>query len=330
MPKDLPVRVKTPPSVRIRRESASSNLATHQANSERSLHSVIKSVMFAFGDVRNPQDNTADTVEKILQDQMHLAYRLAWENCQQRGTSVVEVLDVVFLYRRDIPLLHRLYRRLSTRSQVRQLQQQLGAKMGASDGEKTLQELRYSFRLIDDPRLNEVLEESYIDAISQERLWRMDVRTRGMDRQEYLEFHAARGVSFGTSGPARRAFLEWLSQNVLWQLSPSAGDVLAFIAYEIVAKLTESAVAIRDTAKAINEEELQEVGRGRRYNPDFVSNNPLFRGKFREDPVPSGQLVDGPAIQPKDIYEALRRLQAFREPPLFAHNKEMADCLWLI
>lgn len=81
----------------------------------------------------------------------------------------------------------------------------------------------------------------------------MDVRTRGMDRQEYLEFHAARGVSFGTSGPARRAFLEWLSQNVLWQLSPSAGDVLAFIAYEIVAKLTESAIAIRDTAKAINE-----------------------------------------------------------------------------
>lgn len=214
----------------------------------------------------------------------------------------------------------------------------------------------------------------------QERLSRMDVRTRGMERQEYLEFHAARGVSFGTSAPARRAFLEWLTQNVVWQLSASAGDLLALIAYEIVAKLTETAVTIRDTAKAINEvstrlhksdfifiynihksgilsftkkkklvihnsgfqlvrrfvcslqlqEELQEVGHGRRYNPDFASNSSLFRGKFREDPSPSGQLVDGPAIQPKDIYEALRRLQATREPPLFAHNKEMTDFLWLI
>lgn len=38
MPKDLPVRVKTPPSVRIRRESASSNLATHQVRREVRHH----------------------------------------------------------------------------------------------------------------------------------------------------------------------------------------------------------------------------------------------------------------------------------------------------
>lgn len=79
----------------------------------------------------------------------------------------------------------------------------------------------------------------------------MDQQTQKMDQKEYLDFHRARSVSFLSSSAAKRAFQETTSRHHLSKLSSSAVELLATIAYETVARITEEATHIRGTDERV-------------------------------------------------------------------------------
>jgi hypothetical protein len=65
-------------------------------------------MLFAFGDNRNPNPETASLVEEICQQQMSEIVTRASEIAQARGASEIGIEDLLFLMRRSPVKIQRL------------------------------------------------------------------------------------------------------------------------------------------------------------------------------------------------------------------------------
>ncbi|CAJ0763285.1 1169_t:CDS:2, partial [Entrophospora sp. SA101] len=150
--------------------------------------------------------------------------------------------------------------------------------------------------------------DAYNDSV--QRLKDADEITKAMTRDEYVHYSECRQASF-TYRKAKR-FREWANMSAYIDMKPNDDiiDILGFLTFEMVSKLTETALLVK-----------QETDR------DFTSNNLNNKlNKFRQMYLQNGydgengiHLFSKPPpeqtpLQPSHIHEAFRRLQMDSQP----------------
>ncbi|KAI5295327.1 Transcription initiation protein spt3 [Ascosphaera acerosa] len=148
-----------------------------------------------------------------------------------------------------------------------------------------------------------------------QRLITADERTKGMTREEYVFWSECRQASF-TFRKAKR-FREWAGFGVVTDSKPNDDiiDILGFLTFEIVQRLTEEALVVKEQEEALGKKDAGGgAGGGGGSTAAAVaaddgtsSDNPKKRkretGLF--DPPQEGRT----AIEPRHIHEAYRKLQ---------------------
>ncbi|CAG8605106.1 7620_t:CDS:2 [Acaulospora morrowiae] len=143
--------------------------------------------------------------------------------------------------------------------------------------------------------------EAYNDSI--QRLKDADEITRAMTREEYVHYSECRQASF-TYRKAKR-FREWANMSAYIDMKPNDDiiDILGFLTFEMVSKLTETALRVK-----LDLDKEQRVHKGlkrpRENSKNYSDNVYLF------SPPPPEQT----ALKSSHIHEAFRRLQMAPQP----------------
>jgi transcription initiation protein SPT3 len=129
--------------------------------------------------------------------------------------------------------------------------------------------------------------EAYNDSI--QRLKDADDVTRAMTREEYVHYSECRQASF-TYRKGKR-FREWASMSSFVEVKPNDDivDSLGFLTYEMVSKLTMTAIRIkRDLMEAVGKKEDEPIGLG---------NTAGLKRKREEEEVQTSQTSNTAAVE---------------------------------
>jgi transcription initiation protein SPT3 len=139
----------------------------------------------------------------------------------------------------------------------------------------------------DDESEDEDELEAYNDSI--QRLKDADDVTRAMTREEYVHYSECRQASF-TYRKGKR-FREWASMSSFVEVKPNDDivDSLGFLTYEMVSKLTMTAIRIkRDLMEAVGKKEDEPIGLG---------NTAALKRKREEEEVQSSQTSNTAVVE---------------------------------
>jgi len=202
-------------------------------------------MMYAFGDARRPNIETAKLVESIVLTQMTEIVHRASEVCRIRNSKTLNLESILFLMRHSPLKIQRLVKYLTAKDISRQTK-------AAVDGEiesisKSSKRCRDFLESIDEGgKLLAACNEEYFDDIYLERLVRNDKVTRTMDDKKYEEFCKARAVGFrGSYSQKFQGQLEEVLNSVDLKLEKLAQDVLSYLAYETLGLLVEMSLLVR-------------------------------------------------------------------------------------
>lgn len=131
----------------------------------------------------------------------------------------------------------------------------------------------------------------------EQRLREADEVTKSMTREEYIEFAECRQASFTYKKPKK--FRDWLNLGAHIDMRPNDEilEILGFIAWEMVSRLTKTALLVK------KDYELIESQKGEDRGDKEKKKSRLFGGT--EDRTP---------IKPEHVREAYRRMQLVQRP----------------
>ncbi|KAJ2842355.1 Transcription initiation protein spt3, partial [Coemansia erecta] len=242
----------------------------------------IQQMMFVFGEVQDPLIETTMLIEDIVRSQVIEIIVLAAAQAQRRGSRFMAAEDFIFLIRHDRTKVMRLREYLSwkdVRKRVRE-REEAGDEIiddpNADKPDKLAKvnirlswELAHSFseNMCDD---DDDDDEGMLDAQSDslKRLRDADEITKQMTRDEYVHYSECRQASF--TYRKNKRFRDWahMSTYIDTKLNDEIIDILGFLTFEMVSKITETALRIkRDIEKAADESaDTQETGSKRTAN----------------------------------------------------------------
>ncbi|KAI7833395.1 transcription initiation factor IID, 18kD subunit-domain-containing protein [Kickxella alabastrina] len=232
----------------------------------------IQQMMFVFGEVQDPLPETTMLIEDIVRSQVIEIIVMAAAQAQRRGSRFMAAEDFIFLIRHDRTKVMRLREYLSWKDVRKKVKEREDADndviddaaadkpdRGASKVKIRLSwELATTFldNINDDDNDNDNEDEEMLDAQSDslKRLKDADDVTKQMTRDEYVHYSECRQASF-TFRKGKR-FREWANMAAYLdtKLNDEIIDILGFLTFEMVSKITESALKIkRDLEKAAND-----------------------------------------------------------------------------
>ncbi|TPX45970.1 hypothetical protein SeLEV6574_g03526 [Synchytrium endobioticum] len=229
----------------------------------------IEQMMFIFGEVPEPLDATVQLIEDIVQHQICELVLHAGNLAQKRGAPFMTAEDLIFLIRRDVSKIHRLKAYLTwTHVRTNTADWDVAGELpgfedlieeNAQDAasvcavKSTGARVRFSWdplsafhSLIGDDEQDDDHEDrhnphpAYIARLRVE-----DEITKAMTLEEYKRWTEFRGASF--TYKRSNKFREWANLSSLYdsKAHPDFVDVLGFLAYDMVRKLTETALRIK-------------------------------------------------------------------------------------
>ncbi len=157
------------------------------------------------------------------------------------------------------------------------------------------------------------------------RLRQADLLTQSMSQQEYMEYSECRQASF-TYKKARK-FREWLtggtgrpgtlglatvaggSGRELARLGDEALEILGFLAYELVQRVTEVGLAVKWEMDAAGKQFITAEGREEKRPRTGMSGLFDNNSQIQTAPIVASQTPLKTALMPVHIEEAYRRLQ---------------------
>ncbi|KAI8640098.1 transcription initiation factor IID, 18kD subunit-domain-containing protein [Parasitella parasitica] len=243
------------------------------------FQSEIQQMMFVFGEVADPLQEATLLVEDIVRSQVIEIIIQAAAQANRRNSRYLNAEDLIFLMRHDRAKVNRLRSFLSWKD-VRK-----NAKDASSDQVEDVVEetntgkihrsiIKLPWELVnqfsdvitksmngDDESEDEDELEAYNDSI--QRLKDADDITRAMTREEYVHYSECRQASF-TYRKGKR-FREWANMSSFVEVKPNDDivDSLGFLTYEMVSKLTMTAISIkRDLMETTGKKEDEPVSLG--------------------------------------------------------------------
>jgi len=203
-------------------------------------------MMYAFGDARRPNIETAKLIESVVLVQMTEIVHRAADVSRTRNSKSLNLESILFLMKNSPLKIQRLVKYLATKDISRQTK-------AAVDGEvdnnisKSSKRCKDFLETIDEGgKLLAACNEEYFDDIYLERLVRNDRVTRTMDDKKYEEFCKARAVGFrGSYSQKFQSQMEEVLNSVDLKVEKLAQDVLSYLAYETLGQLVEMSLLVR-------------------------------------------------------------------------------------
>ncbi|KAJ3113416.1 Transcription initiation protein spt3 [Physocladia obscura] len=289
----------------------------------------IAQMMFVFGDTSEPADDTVALVEDLTRAQIAEVVIQAIAQAQKRGSKTISAEDLIFLIRHDVKKTNRMRQFLSWKDVRKNVKdkgpsatQDLNSQEDAEDildnepsklkPRKKIVKLSWELvnslsNILDEHESNKNEEDEEDEIIDEEarqayeeqvlRLRAADDVTRDMSKEEYVYYSECRQASF-TFKKAKK-FREWSGLQLYYKLKTNGDvlDILGFLAYECVARLTETGLQVK---AQWNERDKLSMAQ----NQASVSKVGLF-GRNTVEQAPLG---------PRHIQEAFRRLQTTTFP----------------
>ncbi|KNE63129.1 hypothetical protein AMAG_08292, partial [Allomyces macrogynus ATCC 38327] len=215
-------------------------------------------MMYVFGEVQDALPEVTMLAEEIVQRHVTELIAKASAVARKRSSRFVTVDDVVFLIRHDRAKVNRLKDYLSwkdLRKNVKEdanIDNDIGEEEAPESTGRTKKRVKFNWEvvkeytdLLEDDSEDEDEEdiEAYRDSLI--RLKAADDVTRNMTQSEYMFYSECKTASF-THRKAKR-FREWTSMAALMDSKPNDDfiDVIGFLCYELVRKLTETALLVK-------------------------------------------------------------------------------------
>lgn len=159
--------------------------------------------------------------------------------------------------------------------------------------------------------------EAYNESI--QRLRDADEVTRAMTREEYVHYSECRQASF-TYRKTKR-FREWTNMSAYVDVKPNDDivDSLGFLTYEMVSKLTTTALQIKRDLMHAKDKKDSMAGTKRKRDNDGEEQRDGDGDSQKSDKNERMGLFSLPSteqtpLQPEHVYEAFRRLQQTPQP----------------
>lgn len=264
-------------------------------------------MMFAFGDFRRPNPESAKLVEQVVLAQLRTIIHLAADIAHQRNTKILIIEDILFLMRKSPLKIQRLIKYLKSKDKSAELTLMEKGDVLTDKRPNSTQRCRAFLNKIDETGvLLAACDQEYYDDIYYERLTRFDKITKNMDERKYLEFHKARCVSF--RGKYSQWFQEALQEvvdNLDIKLEKLTNDVICYLAYETLGQIVELCLLVRRDINAL-QDPMGVVCVGESVNTSFPNVSLPFREKTDNSKKSD---FKGCPITPAEVQEAVRRLQ---------------------
>lgn len=249
----------------------------------------IKRMMFGFGDVAFPNQETAELIEKIVKDQLICLLNLLSEVVAKTDTKKVGIKEYLLLLRHHPVKLRRFcqYIQATDFKKIADTAEDDSASSEFMLSDKTesknlnaalnflhfLDPSGFLSSAADPTKISTMLDESLV-----ERNQRIDAMTQGMDIEQYLDYTKKKCVSFKRRQPLNK-FQDWLLHNSAFDLdfamSSFSWDLLSYFAYETVAQIVDLAFIVRrDNVASIDDVQRNTVPRLSPMNADL--NKPTW------------------------------------------------------
>lgn len=213
----------------------------------------------------------------------------------KKGSKNVSPDDLIFLLRHDSAKVSRLREFLSwkdVRKNVKTEENEVPDEEDEKETKLKRRKVKFPWELSgyfidwedgdsDDEETNPAFQESI------KRLKEADILTKNMSKDEYIEYSECRQASF-TYKRAKK-FKDWLNLQAYTDMKPNDDliDILGFMAWDIVCRITETSLNIKKQYEKNEEEPVQDNSKW---------------GLF-------GSSVDQKPITKVHIHESFRRLQ---------------------
>lgn len=267
-------------------------------------------MMFAFGDSRRPNIETAKIIEAVVLNQITEIVYEAVKVSNLRGFKAVQLESIIFLMRKSPLKIQRLIKYLSAKELSRKSTKVADGEVEDQKKKSLMCRCKDFIECIDDTgALLAACDEEYFDEFYLERLLKNDTITKNMDDKRYREFCNARTVGFrGSYSVKFQASLEDLYSGLELKVEKVTQEVLSYLAYETLGQLVEMCLVLRrDTAG----DPVARVTPARSVNTEYPSVFlPASAAAVKsETGGDTKSELPGHAISPAEIREVIRRLE---------------------
>ncbi|KAJ3164950.1 hypothetical protein HDU88_004931 [Geranomyces variabilis] len=278
--------------------------------------SEIAQMMYVHGEVTEPREDTTVVVEEIVRTQMIEIIVRAVQQATRRGSRFMVPEDVIFLIRHDRQKVNTLRTYLAFRdarkrqegndesvTAVAEMEDEGEAESSSSTVGR--RKIKFSWDLInhygsvleDDDEDDDDEDQQLADDMQHARLREADEVTRKMTKEEYMYYSECRQASFVFKKAQR--FRKWCEMGRYYENKPvgEINEILGFLGYEMVRKLTETALRVkREWDHTHHDDEREQREQRERDKRNF--------GLFAK---PTNEQTP---LHTVHIHEAFRRLQA--------------------
>jgi len=154
-------------------------------------------MMFAFGDFRRPNPESASIVEQVVLAQLRSILHLATAVAAQRNSKILIIEDILYLMRKSPVKIQRLVKYLKAKDKVFEMSLLEKGEANTDKRMSNTKRCRNYLEVIDETGvILSACDQEYNDQLYHERLVRFDKMSKNMDERKYMEFCKARSVSF--------------------------------------------------------------------------------------------------------------------------------------
>ncbi|KAI8322002.1 TFIID-18kDa-domain-containing protein [Martensiomyces pterosporus] len=294
----------------------------------------IQQMMFVFGEVQDPLPETTMLIEDIVRSQVIEIIVMAAAQAQRRGSRFMAAEDLIFLIRHDRTKVLRLREYLSWKDVRKKVKEREDAGDDIIDDAnadkpdraakvkiKLSWELANSFSentVDDDDEDDDEMLDAQSDSLK--RLKDADEVTKQMTRDEYVHYSECRQASF--TYRKNKRFRDWANMSAYLdtKLNDDIIDILGFLTFEMVSKITETALKIKkDLEKAASDALCITDTGGKHAGDSTESSQPSKRHRISSARSTTVSLFSGPPtartpLEVQHVQEAFRRLQRSPQP----------------
>jgi len=224
--------------------------------------SEIQNMMHCFGDSSQGSKETAELVESILKDQLNHIFELLCEIATNRDSTKIGIKEFLILLRRSPVKLRRFCQYL----QVSDIKKTFNSGENITDTGVLNSSEPFEIH-VESKQLRSALlflwhidPSGYLASIAdptkycplndeslKERQQRMEVMTKSMDVDQYLEYSKAKQNSFKRSVPSQK-FKEWFLKDQptpVLTMTPRTWEILGYVTHETVAQIVDLSFLVR-------------------------------------------------------------------------------------